>query len=273
MVKGGGLSDPVVLLTGAAGDIGSAVLREILSEVPGAKIAALDRRLPAELHDHDGRVGWWQCDVSDYDQLSRVVGEVVERWGTVHWCIANAGVVELAPILEVTPDSWSRQLDVNLTGAFYTAQLCAREMVRSGSGGCIVFTSSWVQNVPSMGILPYCVSKAGVGMLIKGMALELARYGIRVNGVLPGNVDAGLSRWLMTRYPERKKRALRDVPLGYLQPVESVARAILYLCSPDSSYMTGSSLLIDGGNSLYYARYSRDLAGGEELHASTGEVS
>jgi NAD(P)-dependent dehydrogenase (short-subunit alcohol dehydrogenase family) len=135
--------------------------------------------------------------------------------------------------------------------AFLTAQAAARSMIGRRIAGKIIFTSSWVQDVPWPGITPYNVTKSGMKMLMRGMARELAPRGIRVNAVAPGIVAVGMAKRQWDTEPDYRRRAEKAIPLGFMQPPESVANAFLFLCSDASDYMTGATLLVDGGASLY----------------------
>jgi NAD(P)-dependent dehydrogenase (short-subunit alcohol dehydrogenase family) len=165
--------------------------------------------------------------------------------------IGNAGVVESAPFLDITEEQWKTHLDVNLTGCFNLGQTAARLMVERGAPGRIIFTGSWVQDVPWPEIAAYSASKAGLRMLARSMARELAPHGILVNVLAPGIVNAGLARRQLETEPQYARRVAKVIPLGALQTAEQVARAMAFLCSPDADYMTGSVLLADGGCSLF----------------------
>jgi NAD(P)-dependent dehydrogenase (short-subunit alcohol dehydrogenase family) len=165
--------------------------------------------------------------------------------------IGNAGIVESAPFLEVTRVQWQAHLDVNLSGCFNLGQSAARLMVERGTRGQIVFTGSWVGEIPWPEISAYCVSKAGVRMLARSMARELAGAGIRVNVVAPGIVMAGMARRQYETDPDYARRASVVIPLGEFGTAEQVAKATAFLCSRDAEYMTGSVLLLDGGASLF----------------------
>jgi NAD(P)-dependent dehydrogenase (short-subunit alcohol dehydrogenase family) len=146
-------------------------------------------------------------------------------------------------------------LAVNLTGCFHVAQTAARIMLkqepqRDGVRGKILFTGSWVQDMPFPEGTSYIVSKAGVKALARNMAQELASQGIRVNIVAPGIVMAGLSKYVYETNPEFGPRATAAIPLGEFGTAEQVAEAFAFLCGPQSNYMTGSVLLVDGGASL-----------------------
>jgi NAD(P)-dependent dehydrogenase (short-subunit alcohol dehydrogenase family) len=151
----------------------------------------------------------------------------------------------------VTAEQWQAQLAVNLTGCFNLGQAAARLMVVRGRPGKVIFTGSWVGEVPWPEIAAYSVSKAGVRMLARSMARELAQFGIRVNVVAPGMVLAGMAKRQYDSDPNYARRASAAVPLGELGTVEQVAQATAFLCSPNSDYMTGAVLLVDGGASLF----------------------
>jgi len=142
-------------------------------------------------------------------------------------------------------------MSINLKGAFLVAQAAARMMVQQGTKGKIVFTSSWVQDVPWPEITLYSVSKSGMNMLMRGMARELASEGIRVNAAAPGIVAVGMAKRQWDTEPDYRRRAQKAIPLGFMQPPESVADAFVFLSSDASNYMTGATLLVDGGCSLY----------------------
>ncbi|MGP3911957.1 SDR family NAD(P)-dependent oxidoreductase [Nonomuraea sp. 10N515B] len=239
------------LITGGAGDIGAAMAAELTRR--GARVTLLDVKSPAEAGpwiataSAHGKVGYVQADVRDRPSLDAAVDEV----GHLDIAIANAGVVKSAPFLEISVEDWEQQLAINLTGCFHTAQASARRMVAQGSGGRIVLTGSWVGTVPWPEIAAYSASKAGVAMLARSMAKELAPHGILVNALAPGIVAAGLAKWQFDNEPAYAARAAQAIPLGVPQSAEQVARVAAFLCSPDADYITGTTLLADGGCSLF----------------------
>lgn len=246
----------VVLLTGACGDIGQAIASAFTSR--GAYLALNDLdpeeksdALIANLSQSGRKPIFVKGDISDKKVAAMLVSTSLAEFGHIDICIGNAGIVDVAPFLEITEESWRKQLTVNLTGCFLIGQAAAKAMVQNGSAGKIIFISSWVQDVPSEGIASYCVSKSGLKLLAKCMALELGRHNITVNLIAPGFVDAGLSGRAFEADPELKEEATKKVPLGYIMSADDVAAAVLLLCSPGADYMTGSTLLVDGGNSLF----------------------
>jgi NAD(P)-dependent dehydrogenase (short-subunit alcohol dehydrogenase family) len=251
-----GASSRSVLITGGLGDIGSATALRLARD--GHVVTVSDRVDPAEgraavdvLADREPevreRLAYVQADVLDLGSITRAI----ESMRSLDVAIANAGIIQSAPFLDITPDSWQEHLDVNLTGAFHTAQIAARRFVEDSTPGLLLFTSSWVADVPWPEITAYSVTKAAMVMLARQAARELAAHGIRANVVAPGIVDAGMARVQRETEPQYAARATRVIPLGEFQSVEQVAGTFSYLCSPDADYMTGSTVLSDGGASLH----------------------
>lgn len=240
-----------VLITGAAGDIGAAMTVEMLRR--GDQVTLVDQRPPADVTDLLASLA--DPDLSDYrsvDVTDRVaVDHLFASIDPVDVVISNAGVVASAPFLHITPHQWQHHLDVNLTGSFNIGQAAARVMVATHRPGLILITSSWVQDHPWPEIAAYSVTKAGIAMLIRSMAAELAPHQIRVNGIAPGIVAAGMARRQLQTEPQYAARAAGAVPLGVLQTPEQVAKVTAFLCSPDADYLTGTILLADGGASLH----------------------
>ena len=253
------MSKSVVLLTGACGDIGREIALAFARTGAHLILNDLVDRKEAEtlieaVRSAGGEAVYFSADVSNRRAVDDMFKAATAEFGPPDICIANAAIVEVSPFLDIDSASWKKHLDVNLTGSFEVAQAAARVMVNSGLAGKILFIGSWVQDVPSSGIAPYCVSKAGLKQLAKCMALELGCHGIKVNVVAPGFVDAGLSGRLFEKTPALKAESLKLVPLGYIASAADVASAVMLLCSPGADYMTGSTLLVDGGNSLFYRR-------------------
>jgi NAD(P)-dependent dehydrogenase (short-subunit alcohol dehydrogenase family) len=194
-----------------------------------------------------GRCSYVQADVTDRPAIEAALRAV----DPLDVAIGNAGIVESAPFLEVTPEQWQAHLDVNLTGCFNVGQVAAQLMVERDRPGLVLLTGSWVGEIPWPEIGPYCVSKAGVRMLARSMARELAAHRIRVNVVAPGIVHAGMARRQYETDPAYARRASVVIPLGEMGTAEQVAQATAFLCSHEAAYMTGSVLLVDGGASLF----------------------
>ena len=247
---GGQLAGRVALITGGLGDIGRATASACLAA--GARVAVSDlppaseaAALPA------GDAVYVPCDVRDRGAVRGLLERVERDLGAPDVVIANAGITRSTPALEVQEQEWQQVLDVNLGGAFHVAQEAAAGLTRRGRPGVLLFTGSWVGEVPSRGLLPYCVSKAGIQMLARCLALELAPHGIRANVVAPGVLDAGVSAQIFREHPDRRGPFERMVPLGRLGTAAQVADALVFLASDAAAYITGATLLVDGGASLY----------------------
>jgi NAD(P)-dependent dehydrogenase (short-subunit alcohol dehydrogenase family) len=250
------LAGKTVLITGGLGALGKVIIGKLLSH--SADVVVNDIVPEEQAQRAFGEAGWphehcsyIKADVSNTAESQMLVARVLELTGRLDVALCHAGIILAGPVLDCSEWDWDRMLHVNLKGAFLVAQAAARAMVQMGIKGKIIFTSSWGQDVPWTEKTPYNVSKSGVKMLMRGMARELAPRGIRVNAIAPGIVDAGMTKRLWERDQAFRRRSEKAIPLGYLQPAETVADGLLFLCSPASDYMTGSTLLVDGGCSLY----------------------
>jgi NAD(P)-dependent dehydrogenase (short-subunit alcohol dehydrogenase family) len=250
------LSGRTVAISGGCGDIAQATARRLIQE--GARVVALDlaprEALSADLLQEEG-LAYLYCDVTDRGSVESALKRVLETHGRLDVVIANAGMVANEPFLQIDPTNLRKTMEVNFFGAFNLAQLGARLMVEqspssSGIRGKVLFTGSWVQDMPFPEGTSYISSKAALKMMAMVMAQELAAHGVRVNLVAPGIVYAGLSKKLHDADPAFRTRVAAAIPVNEMQTAESVADAFAFLCSSDSDYMTGSSLLVDGGTSL-----------------------
>lgn len=247
------LSGRLVLISGGAGSLGVAVVERLRRH--GARLAVVDlidegegsRRLAV-----DDQVRYYRGDCSDPDMVRQLLAECERDFGCdVDTVCCHAGIVESYPIHEYPLDRFDAVLNANLRGAFVLAQAASLRWIARGTPGLLVFTSSWVQDVPWPGIAPYSATKAAVRSLTRSFARELAPHAIRANAVAPGIAAVGMARRQWDTEPEYRARAERAIPLGHLQPPESIADAFLFLISPMAQYMTGSVLVVDGGASLY----------------------
>lgn len=167
--------------------------------------------------------------------------------------VNNAGVLSRTPFLEITEAEWDTVLDINLKGYFLVGQAAARRMAARGAGGAIVNISSAGQALAAVNLGHYCTSKAGVAMLTRSMALELARHRIRVNSVCPGLVETDLNRRDLAD-PTFRQRRLAHIPLAEIGRPEDVAGAVVFLCSDtDARLVTGTSIFVDGGKTIWSA--------------------
>lgn len=246
----GELDGKVALVTGAGSGIGHAIATRFGRE--GALVAVNyfghaeeAKRLARELEACCTRSLAHEADVSRREQVNRMIARVVDELGPVDVLVNNAGFGEAAPFLEIDEESWQRVLSVDLTGAFFCAQACAAVMKESG-GGSIVNISSIHEDLPFEGYTSYCAAKGGMRMLMRNAAVELARFGIRVNNIAPGPIAVERTESLRDD-PEGAEVLRRAVPLGRMGEPEEVAEVALFLASQRASYVTGSTYYVDGG--------------------------
>ena len=246
------LEGKTAIVTGGAGDLGNAMARHLAENgahvviwdiVPQADAGAAIERVRA----HDPQVQYAQVDVRDRAPSTSAIAALPQ----LDIVCSNAGIVEAQPFLELSGENWQNHLDINLTGCFNVCQAAARRMVADGVAGRIILTSSWVAEIPWPEITAYTVSKAGVNMLVKQMARELSPHGILVNAVAPGIVKAGLAGRQLREEPQYAARVAKAIPLGEPGTPEEIAAAVVYLAGPQTAYMTGSILTLDGGCSLF----------------------
>jgi NAD(P)-dependent dehydrogenase (short-subunit alcohol dehydrogenase family) len=176
-----------------------------------------------------------------------VIGELADALGAIDVLVNNAGTGHQTPFLEVPLEEWRHVIDVDLTGAFLCAQEAARRMVAAGTGGRIVNITSIHERLPLRGSAAYCAAKGGLGLLTKVMAVELAQHGITVNAVAPGEIATPMTG-AEDEDPHRMERP--KIPAGRPGDAREVAALVAYVASPAAAYMTGESLLIDGGLAL-----------------------
>ena len=239
------------LVTGGSSGIGKKVAEAYLQA--GAEVAIAARHsevldeVAGELAAAGGRVVPVSCDVTQPDQVTRMLDQVIAGLGGIDIAVCNAGIITVTPMLDMPVDEFQRIQNTNVTGVFLTAQAAARAMVRQGQGGVIINTASMsghIINVPQQ-VGHYCASKAAVIHLTKAMAVEFAPHNIRVNSVSPGYILTELVEPLVEYHRQWEPK----IPLGRIGRSEELAGIYLYLASEASSYMTGSDLVIDGGYS------------------------
>jgi len=250
------LSGKTILITGGAGAIGQVVV-QLLAE-HGAAVAVNDIVAEAQAQAvleaagaDMARVAYYPADATQPDAVAGLFERVTARQGLPDIVCCHAGMVEAFPVQAYGLERFDQLRALNLRSAFVVAQAAASRWIAAGRAGHLIFTTSWVEDVPWPEITPYTASKAALKALMRGFARELAPRHIRANAVAPGIVAAGLAQRQWDTDPAYRARAEKAIPLGFMQPPTSVAHAFLFLCSPMASYLTGSVLLVDGGASLY----------------------
>lgn len=259
------LSGQVALVTGASSGIGKgsaialagAGATVIVNYPPKGSSHEKAAAVVAEIEAAGGKAVAIAADVSKEDEVEAMFVETVERFGTLHILLSNAGIENPAPITEMTLDQWRSVIDVNLTGAFLCARAAAREFQRRGpqpdistATGKIIFTSSVHEIIPWAFQTNYAASKGGMALLMKSLAQELAPEKIRVNSVAPGAIRTAINTEAWST-DAALQDLLKLIPYGRVGAPEDIARAVVWLASDAADYVTGTSLLIDGGMALY----------------------
>lgn len=189
-----------------------------------------------------------KCDVSKKEEVDEMVRKAIEKFGKVDILVNNAGIAEFASFLEMTEKQWDRTIDINLKGYFLCAQAAAKEMAKQKSGVIINIASVAMgqQGVGFPNIVHYCASKGGIVGMTEALALELAPYNIRVNAIAPGLIETPMIEPVKSD-PKSMEGLLARVPMKRVGQPQEVSNLVLFLASDESSYMTGSTVIIDGG--------------------------
>ncbi|GAA1305882.1 MULTISPECIES: 3-oxoacyl-ACP reductase [Planotetraspora] len=247
------LQDRVAVITGAGSGIGLATAQRFAQE--GAKIVAvdLDEAAGTKVADEVGGL-FVRADVANEDDVVRMYQTAFDTFGSVDIAFNNAGISppEDDSILDTGIEAWRRVQEVNLTSVYLCCKHVLPYMRRQGKGS-IINTASFVAVLGSAtSQISYTASKGGVLAMSRELGVQFAREGIRVNALCPGPVDTPLLRELFAKDPERAQRRLVHVPIGRFARAEEIAAAVAFLASDDSSFITASEFLVDGGISGAY---------------------
>jgi len=257
------LAGQTAIITGSSSGIGAACAVTFAAEganvvvnYPGGSAADADA-VAASIAKAGGTARVICCDVSKEDDVAAMFAETVEAFGTVDILVNNAGWQKDAPYHEMTLAQWDAVIDVNLTGQFLCARAAVREFMRRGpvparskALGKIVCMSSVHQVIPWGGHVNYAASKGGVMLLMKSLAQEVAPQKIRVNAIGPGAIKTPINRTAWDT-PEAEQKLLELIPYGRVGVPEDIAAAAVWLSSDASDYVTGTTLFVDGGMTLY----------------------
>lgn len=245
------LMDKVVIITGASKGIGKSIA-EVFSK-HGAKLVLVSRsekplvETVEQINGKGGNAIYIIADVTNENDMQRMAAETIKKHGRIDVLIHNAGIYPLSRIEDMSTEEWHKVINTNLTSAFYAVKACLPAMKKQNYGR-IVFTSSISgPRVGLPGASHYTASKSGMNGFMNTIAIELAKYKITVNAVEPGNI---MTEGLADLTEDHIKKMTRAVPLGRLGKPEEVAKAHLFLASDEAEYITGQSIIVDGGQLL-----------------------
>ncbi|HOK34724.1 MAG TPA: SDR family NAD(P)-dependent oxidoreductase [Candidatus Paceibacterota bacterium] len=247
------LSNKVAIVTGARQGMGKAhafTLAEAGAKVVISDLSLADCQKVAEEIEKKYSVKTLaiKCDVSQKEEVENLVKETINQFKKIDILVNNAGICQNKPFLELTEEDWEKTININLKGEFLMAQEVAKEMIKQKSGSIINIASIAMgqEGIGFLNLVHYCASKGGVVGMTEAMALELAPYNIRVNAVAPGIIETPMINFLKTD-SQSLENSLDRIPLRRLGKPEEVSNLVLFLASDESSYITGSTLVIDGG--------------------------
>lgn len=244
------LEGKVAIVTGGAQGIGKGIVERYVKE--NAKVAIFDidkdmlEATEAEIKSMGGDVITFTVDVLSKKQIFNAVNAVADKWGHIDILVNDAGICPWADFLEIPEEDWDKVMGINLKGYFLMSQAVGRIMSKQKDGGSIIHMSSVNGLAAEAQIAHYNVSKGGINMLTMSMALELAKYNIRVNAICPGFIDTRLNRSDIEN-EEWLKEYLKTIPMGRVGKPSDIASAAFFLASDDSAYITGHLLVVDGG--------------------------
>ncbi len=245
-----GISGKTALVTGASSGIGNHFCK-VLHQF-GANVILAARRedrlisTVEEINASGGNADWVRLDVTDSESVKKAFASAVSKFQKLDIVVNNAGVADSASALDVSEDAWDKVVDTNLKGAWLVAQQAGRVMADSRGGGSLINICSILGKRVMGGVAPYAAAKAGLEHLTRILAYEWARYGIRVNAIAPGYVVTDINRSYLES-PSGQK-AMRKIPQNRFGSVEDLEGALILLASDASAYMTGSTIVVDGGH-------------------------
>jgi glucose 1-dehydrogenase len=258
------LKGQIAIVTGASSGIGAGVAKSLAGAgatvvvnhpVEATKAAA--EAVLAGIKSAGGAGITYQCDVSKEDEVKRMFADIVSQFGTVDILVNNAGLQRDSPFAEMTLEQWNYVLGVNLTGQFLCAREAIKEFLRRGivpersrAAGKIICMSSVHEVIPWAGHANYAASKGGIMMMMKSIAQEFAPSKIRVNSIGPGAIKTPINHAAWAT-PAAEKKLLELIPYDRVGVVEDIGAAAVWLASDDSDYVTGTTLFVDGGMTLY----------------------
>jgi NAD(P)-dependent dehydrogenase (short-subunit alcohol dehydrogenase family) len=243
------LSSQVALVTGGASGIARAVAVRFAQEGAAVMVADASERggmkTVEQIEATGGKARFAKLDVSQTEDVTRVVERTVEELGDLHILFNGAGILTYGTVLETTDDAWAKMISINLTGTFMCSRAALAYMVARGCGAIINVASTTGSHDACAHAAAYVSSKGGVTLLTRSMAIDYAKHGIRVNAICPGPTDTPMLRNALTT--GELEAFAKTFPMGRLGRPEEIAGAALFLASEDASFVTGAVLHVDGG--------------------------
>jgi 3-oxoacyl-[acyl-carrier protein] reductase len=245
------LTDQVAVVTGAARGIGRGIASVLAAE--GARVvvvdvdASLGEVVADELREQGAEASAVSADVTDRGSVVSMAAQVTEELGRIDIVAANAGIYPFADLTAIDEEMWSRVMDLNVGGAVRTVQACLPSMVARGYGRVVLTSSITGPVTGQVGFAHYGASKAAMLGFMRSAAVELAKTGVTVNAVMPGNVS---TPGFADTSEEHQRRMLSSIPMGRYAEPEDVGWAVRFLASPEAGYITGQTLIVDGGQVL-----------------------
>jgi glucose 1-dehydrogenase len=258
------LQNQIAIITGGSSGIGTGVSKALAAAgatvvVNHSSAKSLDnaRAVLDELEKEGGKGITYQCDVSNEGEVVKMFADVIHQFGTLDILVSNSGIQQDASLVDMTLDQWNKVIGVNLTGQFLCAREAVKEFLRRGikpersiAAGKIICMSSVHQVIPWAGHANYAASKGGINMFMQSIAQEYAPHKIRVNSIGPGAIKTPINHTAWET-PEAEKKLLELIPYGRVGVVEDIGKAAVWLASDESDYVTGVTLFVDGGMTLY----------------------
>ncbi len=250
----GALADRVAVITGGSRGIGEAIAEAYADEGADVAVVGRDRealeQTAAAVEARGRRAHVAVLDLTEVSRLRELFDEVEAELGEVTILVANAGVQDVRPALEVTEEQFDEMSDINLKSLFFTCQEAGRRMIERGEGGNIINLGSTFSIVGMENFSVYCATKAGVLLLTKSLAIEWAKHRVSVNAIGPTATRTEMNKALFAD-PEFKAAFMPTVPAGRLPEPSDIARAAVFLAGPDADMVHGHLLLVDGGYTVH----------------------
>jgi 3-oxoacyl-[acyl-carrier protein] reductase len=252
------LADKVAVVTGSGKGIGRAIAHVLAQEGARVVVADIDEaageQVVQSIAEEGNEAIFCKADVSNMDGAETMALLAHQTYGQLDIVCANAGIFPEVPLEEMTEEEWDRVLDINLKGVFLSVKACLPFMKKQDAGRVLVTSSITGNRTGISGLAHYAASKAGINGFIRTAAMELAKYNITVNGVEPGNIlTEGMDEQLGQDYIDAQAEA---IPLGRMGDPEEIASAMLFLASDEASYITGQTIIVDGGQILPESKFA-----------------